>query len=69
MITSDYMVLSYCRGLIPDFSGKIVTINIGRIYHATIINIHSYNEIELHIMKNYTWDVSLKGYSYMSFRS
>lgn len=69
MITSDYTVLSYCRGLIPDFSGKIVTINMGRIYHAAIISIHSYNEIELHIMKNYTWDVPLKGYSYTSFRS
>lgn len=28
MISSDYILVSYCRGLIPDFSGKIVPINI-----------------------------------------
>lgn len=37
------------------------------IYHATIIRIHIYNEIELRIMKNYPWDVPLEGYFYISF--
>lgn len=35
--------------------------------YATIISIHTYNEIEFYIIKNYTWDVPLKGYFYISF--